>query len=209
MYKIIGVDQKEYGPITGEQLRFWITEGRVNAQTRACADGATEWKPLGSFAEYAEAFGLETPGSTADPVFGSQSASGRETALQAVKGPAIGLIVMAGLYALSAVWGIIRALFFHPDLSQFQQFNTDPQIQKLVQLISGPLGAIGGLLSLIFATFILFGAIRMLSLRNHQLAFAAAILAMLPCTLCCVLGLPFGIWALVVLNKPEVKSQFS
>ena len=59
MYKIIGVDQKEYGPITADQIRFWINEGRVNVQTKACADGTTEWKPLGAFAEFAEAFGLE------------------------------------------------------------------------------------------------------------------------------------------------------
>ena len=26
---------------------------------------------------------------------------------------------------------------------------------------------------------------------------------------CCLLGVPFGIWALVVLNKPEVKAQFT
>jgi hypothetical protein len=25
---------------------------------------------------------------------------------------------------------------------------------------------------------------------------------------CCLVGLPIGIWALVVLNKPEVKSSF-
>jgi len=37
---------------------------------------------------------------------------------------------------------------------------------------------------------------------------AGAVVAMLPCQCCCLLGLPAGIWALVVLNKPEVNSQF-
>jgi hypothetical protein len=36
----------------------------------------------------------------------------------------------------------------------------------------------------------------------------ASVVAMLPCQCCCLFGLPFGIWALVVLNKPEVKSHF-
>jgi hypothetical protein len=37
----------------------------------------------------------------------------------------------------------------------------------------------------------------------------AAILAMIPClSSCCIVGLPLGIWALVVLSKPEVKSEF-
>ncbi len=34
MYKIIGADGKEYGPVTSEQVRQWITEGRANAQTK-------------------------------------------------------------------------------------------------------------------------------------------------------------------------------
>ena len=34
MYKIIGADGNEYGPITTEQLRQWLAEGRVNAQTK-------------------------------------------------------------------------------------------------------------------------------------------------------------------------------
>jgi GYF domain 2 len=210
MYKIIGADQKEYGPITGDQIRQWIAEGRVNAHTQARAEGATEWQPLSAFAEFADAFGIGATTSTEAPILAPlQASDGRDAALRAVKGPAIALIVTAVLYALSCLWGIIRALFLHPDLSRFQQFNMDPQVQKLVQVLSGPVGAIGSLLGLVFAVFILFGAIRMLALRNHQLAFAASILAMLPCSCCCVLGLPFGIWALVVLNKPDVKSQFS
>jgi uncharacterized membrane protein len=53
MYKIIGADQKEYGPISAEQIRQWIAEGRVNGQTSACAEGSQEWKPLEMFPEFA------------------------------------------------------------------------------------------------------------------------------------------------------------
>jgi|SRR5579871_3124441 len=53
MYKIIGGDGKEYGPVSAEQLRQWMTEGRVNAQTRAQAEGSTTWQPLGEFPEFA------------------------------------------------------------------------------------------------------------------------------------------------------------
>jgi hypothetical protein len=52
MYKIIGADQKEYGPISADQLRQWIAEGRVNGQTQACAEGTQEWKPLAMFPEF-------------------------------------------------------------------------------------------------------------------------------------------------------------
>lgn len=56
-YKIIGGDQKEYGPISAEQLRQWVAEGRANAQTLAQSEGSAEWKPLSSFIEFAGLFG--------------------------------------------------------------------------------------------------------------------------------------------------------
>jgi uncharacterized membrane protein len=54
MYKIIGADQKEYGPVSAEQLRAWIAEGRVNGQTSVWSEGAAEWKPLAAFPEFAD-----------------------------------------------------------------------------------------------------------------------------------------------------------
>jgi hypothetical protein len=53
MYKIIGADQKEYGPVSAEQIRQWIAEGRVNGQTRAQAADGTEWKTVADFPEFA------------------------------------------------------------------------------------------------------------------------------------------------------------
>jgi uncharacterized membrane protein len=52
MYKIIGADQKQYGPISADQIREWISEGRVNGDTVACAEGTEEWKPLSKFPEF-------------------------------------------------------------------------------------------------------------------------------------------------------------
>lgn len=61
MYKIIGADGREYGPITAEQLREWIAEGRANAQTRAQAEGTAQWKPLTEYLEFAPALGRTPP----------------------------------------------------------------------------------------------------------------------------------------------------
>jgi len=49
----------------------------------------------------------------------------------------------------------------------------------------------------------------MKNLESYGWAMTACILGMLPCHSCCILGLPFGIWGLTVIHKPEVKSQFS
>jgi len=53
MYRIIGKDGQQYGPVTAEQLRGWMAENRANAQTLAQTDGTQDWKPLGSFPEFA------------------------------------------------------------------------------------------------------------------------------------------------------------
>lgn len=51
-YRIIGADGRQYGPVTEEQLRDWITQGRANAQTLAQVEGATDWKPLSQMPEF-------------------------------------------------------------------------------------------------------------------------------------------------------------
>ena len=64
MYKIVGADQKEYGPVTEEQLRQWIAEGRANAQTLV-KFGDGPWKALSTFPEFAAALGTLPPPPTA------------------------------------------------------------------------------------------------------------------------------------------------
>ncbi len=74
MYKIIGADKKEYGPVSGEQLREWIQQGRVSAHTLAQAEGQADWRPVIAFPEFAEALAAKAP--SAPPPFASAGASG-------------------------------------------------------------------------------------------------------------------------------------
>jgi TM2 domain-containing membrane protein YozV len=53
MYKIIGTDGKQYGPTGAEEIRRWLAENRVNAQTLMQSEGGQDWRPLGSFPEFA------------------------------------------------------------------------------------------------------------------------------------------------------------
>ena len=53
MYKVIGVDGRQYGPVTLEQLRRWILDGRANGQTPVQVEGSLDWRPLGAFPEFA------------------------------------------------------------------------------------------------------------------------------------------------------------
>ena len=67
MYKIIGGDGREYGPITETDLRKWIAEGRLSAQSLARSESDAEFRPLSTFPEFADLFGTAAfaPGTTA------------------------------------------------------------------------------------------------------------------------------------------------
>ena len=52
MYKIIGADQKEYGPSSADEIRQWVAEGRANGQTLVQIEGSGEWRPLASYQEF-------------------------------------------------------------------------------------------------------------------------------------------------------------
>lgn len=56
MYRILGADGKEYGPVNGELLRQWITEGRANAHTKVKPEGSADWQTLASVPEFEPAF---------------------------------------------------------------------------------------------------------------------------------------------------------
>jgi hypothetical protein len=71
MYTIIGGDGKEYGPVSGEDLRKWIAEGRLNAQSLAKAESDAEFRPLSAFPEFADIFVPPSAAQGAPPVFSS------------------------------------------------------------------------------------------------------------------------------------------
>jgi type II secretory pathway pseudopilin PulG len=66
-YTLIGGDQKQYGPVTTEQLRQWILDGRLNPQSQAKAESDAEWRPLSAFPEFAPALAARSAASDAPP----------------------------------------------------------------------------------------------------------------------------------------------
>jgi len=225
MFKILGADGREYGPVANDQIRKWIVEGRANRDTMAKQGDDVSWRPLGQFAEFADVLGIApslvggtpppagptamaaavAPAPIAAPAGGAQA---RAQAQQLVTGPAIALMVTAGLGIAVGLLGLVQILSGMggtPDLP-----GLDPDVVRMIRMFThGPVAVVSNVIGIAVSVFILLGALRMQQLTNHGLAIAAAIIAMIPCfSPCCVLGLPFGIWALVVLSKPEVKSQF-
>jgi hypothetical protein len=201
MYKIIGADGKEYGPISVETLRQWMAEGRANAQSRIQLEGTTEWKPLSEFPELAAALPSALPPTPGAPGVLAPGGAG----LNLVNGPSIGLIITAILNFLTGAGSLMFNLLVGASFLTAGAKQNEPWAGAL----SGTLAVTSNIIGILVSGLILFGALKMRKLESYGLAMTASILAMIPCTSpCCPVGLPIGIWALVVLSKPEVKNAF-
>ncbi|HEY1789894.1 MAG TPA: GYF domain-containing protein [Verrucomicrobiae bacterium] len=215
-YTVIGGDGKEYGPISDGDLRKWIAEGRLNAQSLVKAESDAEFRPLATFPEIADVFGAAAPPPGIAPVLAG--GIDRNTASDKVRVPAIGLIVSSALSFVMSLYGLatIRSIG-----AQMQQINSmmsqagNPQAQQfmdtIVKFFSGPFGIANYLFQILIEVLIFIGALKMLKLRSYEFSYAAAILAIIPCiTPCCggwILGVIFGIWAMSIMGK--VKQYFS
>src|ERR1019366_10546978 len=67
-YFIIGGDGKEYGPVTDADVRLWIAEGRLSAQSSAKAENDAEFRTLAQFPEFAAALAPQAAPATIAPV---------------------------------------------------------------------------------------------------------------------------------------------
>jgi hypothetical protein len=107
MYKIIGADDKEYGPVSEEKIREWLKESRVNSQTRIQSEGSTGWKPLGEFTEFKD---MLAGGAAPPPVLPSGAPVPSQLSALAIASLVLGILgwVTLGLTALiGLVLGII------------------------------------------------------------------------------------------------------
>ena len=130
---------------------------------------------------------------------------GTSDASRQVSGPATGLLVTGIIGAFFAVLGLIASIVG----MGIAPFIREEIPQRYAEFWEGSLGAASSVVGIAVAAFIIFAALKMKELRQWELSLAASIVAMIPCiSPCCILGLPIGIWALVVLLRPEVKEAF-
>jgi serine/threonine protein kinase len=62
---------------------------------------------------------------------------------------------------------------------------------------------------LLVGIIVLIGAARMFDLQSYRIAVFAAVVAVVPWTLGFLISLPFGIWALIVLSRQDVRTAFA
>ncbi len=138
----------------------------------------------------------------------------RPVALEAVSVPSILLMVtgavgfgLLGLELLSRLLGGGRT--FPPELIQNPNFAQYRETFEHMSTLGQRYGWVSSVGVLGVSALVIYGAVQMRTLKSYSWAMAGSILAMIPCIgPCCCLGLPIGIWSVVVLSRPEVKAAF-
>jgi hypothetical protein len=133
-----------------------------------------------------------------------ESQSARDAASQAVFGPALSLMIVSGLCLALLLVALPIDVYFLTSgaAARLPNRGIDPTVRITIRLAWG---------CLLFAAscLVFFGALQMMQLANYNVARLAAIVACIPCVgPCCLLGVPFGAWALKVLATPQVRSAF-
>jgi len=135
-----------------------------------------------------------------------------------VKAPATALMVLAVLGLLYSLFSIFTSALsgevyegvleeMRRSLSQSGQ-ELPPFLESLF-LSGSSIGVALAILNAALWIFVLFGALRMRQFRSRSLCVTAAVLTLAPIQCCCGLGIATGIWALVVLNREDVRQSFS
>lgn len=155
MYKLIGADQVEYGPVTAGQLGEWIAEGRANAASLIWTEGAAEWRPLGAIPEFSAA--LKTV-STAPETIRPTIAQQPRTNSLAVAGLILGIlsVPLFWLPFFDQVFALLGLIFSLVGLAQTKKESARQTGRGLavVGIILSGLGLLMGL-----AMLLLVGAI--------------------------------------------------
>ena len=130
----------------------------------------------------------------------------RDEARNLINGPAIGLMVTSILFVVVLVIGMVFNIFLLASGVAGELDQPEIGISKETQIV---VRMIFGLILMGINAGIFIGALKMKQLTSYSWAYAAAVMSVVPCCgPCYILGIPFGVWALIVLNKDEVKGAF-
>jgi len=123
-----------------------------------------------------------------------------------VLGPSTGLLVTGILGGIIELTVLIAEIIGR----SFKALWLDEIPGDFVEFFESGFSIASALIGILVAAFIIYASLKMKDLNLWGLCVVASILAMIPCiSPCCIVGLPIGIWCLVVLMRPEVKNAFS
>jgi len=111
MYKIKGYDQREYGPVSEQEMRQWIAQGRANARTMVQKEGSAEWKSLSTFPEFSSLLPSVAEPSKSPPLLPGISTASQDSEALAAEIIRRGYTVDIGS-CISRGWQLVKANFW-------------------------------------------------------------------------------------------------
>lgn len=202
MFTIIGGDGKEYGPVTTEQVRAWLTSGRASLDTQAKTAGDEQWRRLGDFPEFSGT------GAAVPPVAPMAAASAGPAGTVNVdpKAYADDLIARAGQLdiggCLERSWNLLKTNFWPVVGTTF--------VLVVVMLIAGSIPFFGILVSLLL-TGVFYGGLYFFYLKKIRGepaelgdAFAGFSLAFLPLMLASLVSSLLTMVGMLLLILPGI-----
>jgi len=141
------------------------------------------------------------PGRAAEPAKQAEQGDETEVVRHRVWVPAVGLLVAGGINCLAVV-GLVLAGFssllaksFSGQLARFEFLPGAARVAVLVVTVG-------------YAVLVVLGGWNLMQLRSRRLALWGSVLALFPFSAGSVVGLPMGIWALIVMRNEQVKAAF-
>ncbi len=152
----------------------------------------------------------------------------RAEALERVRGPATSLVVVASLYiAVIVLGGLIytgqktaemmsaeseTSLPLKGETIEERRAREKEEKQRVAEknFIAFSLASIVGLIGVVCGAVVLAGGLKMKQLKSYKLAYSGAAFATIPVlSPLLVLGIPFGIWAMITIHDKEIKRYFT
>lgn len=122
----------------------------------------------------------------------------RADARQQLLWPAIGLVVTSTLHCFGWLYFVV---FVYNIVSHPEADSAGAHSLKVYCLYYG--------ISVLYSLVLISGAFSMLRRGSYLWATATCVLALVPIMgACYVFSIPFGIWGLLVLRRPEVRAAF-
>jgi hypothetical protein len=125
VYKIIGEDGQEYGPATGDQIRQWVVEGRIERQTPVFVEGASDWNFVGLLPQFSGCFAAPGKPPTIAPPPMTSTGHRTKTNSYAQAGMIFGILSVACCCGFP--FGILGLIF---SLTGLSQINANPQLHE-------------------------------------------------------------------------------
>ncbi len=113
--------------------------------------------------------------------------------------PALGLLVAGALDCLTVVGALVGGIL----LLLRGSFSGE-----IIGFLPGSAKVVIVAVMAAYSVFVILGAWNLMQLRSYRLALAGSILALFPFAPGAIIGVPMGIWALVLMTREKVKAAF-